>query len=348
MKDRPVLLGATLALILVGLTFALLGWLLPGRPPSWEPGVASGKSLLSESRKKLDTLPKAAVPPAESKPNPHRVFVSRALVFLPKEEEAVQAMNPEMVTEDKIQVGWKLRHGFDPEDPEVASRDDDMDGFSNLEEFIKDTNPRDPQKSPSKWVKLRLASFRPVQMDVSLAAMGLVENRYTLRFSVGNRRKDIDVVLGEEIWIGVGEFGPEVWKDRGQAQNWSKRRGNSHLIPIKILEFKKDLGQRLDPRTQTMNDYNDSSIVLERADGMQEKVSILIDERGKSRGVSWNVGEVTLFSMVPGEGDLGPYRVGQTFAYADREFLVRDAATSKVSLELLPEREKIDILPKTP
>ena len=81
---------------------------------------------------------------------------------------------------------------------------------------------------------------------------------------------------------------------------------------------------------------------------MQEKVSILIDERSKSRGVSWNVGEVTLFSMVPGEGDLGPYRIGQTFAYADREFLVRDAAPSKVSLELLPEREKIDILPKTP
>jgi len=343
-----MLLAAVAGMALIGLVFGLLGWLLPGQPPLWEPGVSGGKSVLSESKKKLETMDSPSAPAEMPAKNAHRVFVSRALVFLPKEEEPVQAMKPEMITEDKIQVGWKLRHGFDPEDPEVASRDDDMDGFSNLEEFIKNTNPRDPQKSPSKWVKLRLATFRPAQMDVSLASMGLVENRYTLRFSVGNRRKDIDVVLGEEIWVGVGEFGPEVWKDRGEAQNWSKLRGNSHLIPIKILEFKKDLGQRFDPRTQTMNDYNDSSIVLERADGMQEKVSVLIDERGKSRGVSWNVGEVTLFSMVPGEGDLGPYRVGQTFAYADREFLVQDAATSKVSLELLPEREKIDILPKTP
>lgn len=348
MKERPMLWTALVALGFLGLIFALLGWLLPGEPPSWEPGVSGGKSLLSEGKKKLETLEEPVSRPEESVKNAHRVFVSRALVFLPKEEEPVQAMKPEMVTEDKIQVGWKLRYGFDPEDPEVAARDDDMDGFSNFEEFIKNTNPRDSRESPSKWVKLRLSTYRPAEMEVSLAAMGMVEDRFTLRFSVGNRRKDVDVVLGEELWVGVGEFGPEIWKDQAEARSWSKRRGNSHLIPVKVWEFKKDVGQRLDPSTKTMNDYNDSCIILERGDGVQGKVSILIDERGKSRGVTWNTGEVTLFSMVPGEGELGPYRVGQIFTYAEREFFVRDASANKVSLELLPEGEKVDILPKTP
>jgi len=346
MTQRSMLWAAVAAMGLVGLIFALLGWLLPGQPPPWESGVPAGKSPLSESKKKLEVLNSSSSQAEKLAKNTHRVFVSRALVFLPKEEESVQAMRPEMVTGDKIQVGWKLQFGFDPEDPEIASRDDDQDGFTNLDEFEKNTDPRNAQSSPSKWVKLRLAAFKPSSMVLSFA--GTAGDRYTLRFALDNRRKDVSVIPGDQLWVGIAGGGPEIWKSQDEARTAGKERSSPHLIPLKILEFKPDVGQRLDPRTQIMIDYNDSSLVLERGDGIQEKISLLIDERGKSRGTTWNVGDVMLISLVPGEGELGPFRVGQTFSYAGREFLLRDASTSKISLELLPDREKVDILPKTP
>ena len=347
MKERPILWGAAAVCLLLGLILVLLGWLIPGQPPAWEPGSAGGKSVLVDSKKRMDALQavRPAFPEAAGSES-HRVFVSRALVFLPKAEEPVQAMNPEMITEDKIKVGWKLGYGFDPEDPEVASRDDDQDGFTNLEEFQKGTDPRDPQSSPSKWVKLRLSSYRPAQMNLSFA--GAAGDRFTLRFSIENRRKDVGVVLGDKLWIGTTGGSPEIWINEENSKARSEGRDQAHLIPLQVLEFKPDVGQRMDPRTQTLIDYNDSAILLERSDGLKEKISLLIDERGKSRGTTWNVGDVTLVSLVPGEGEMGPFRVGQTFAYAGKQFLVRDASATKVSLELVPEGERVDLLPKTP
>jgi len=141
---------------------------------------------------------------------------------------------------------------------------------------------------------------------------------------------------------------PEIWNNEEIPKTRTESQAKSHRIPLQVLEFKPDVGQRMDPRTQTMIDYNDSSLLLERGDGAREKFSLLIDERGKTRGVAWNMGEIMLASLVPGEGDLGPYRLGQIFSYAGRDFLIRDASASKVSLELLPEKEKVEILPKTP
>jgi hypothetical protein len=45
---------------------------------------------------------------------------------------------------------------------------------------------------------------------------------------------------------------------------------------------------------------------------------------------------------------MGPYRVGQAFEYAGKKFVVTGATPSKVSLEIRPGGEVVDILPKTP
>ncbi len=71
-----------------------------------------------------------------------------------------------------------------------------------------------------------------------------------------------------------------------------------------------------------------------------------MDERGKPRGVEWGVGDVRLISLVPGEGELGPYRPGQNFPYAGKTFVLVSANAQKVSLRMKPEGESVDILPK--
>jgi len=58
------------------------------------------------------------------------------------------------------------------------------------------------------------------------------------------------------------------------------------------------------------------------------------------------VGDVRLISMVPGEGEMGPYRIGQSFPYAGKTFVVIAASAQKVSLRMKPEGESVDILPK--
>ena len=45
---------------------------------------------------------------------------------------------------DGIPDDWKIAHGFDPNDPSVASADTDNDGLTNLQEFQAGTDPRNP------------------------------------------------------------------------------------------------------------------------------------------------------------------------------------------------------------
>ena len=57
---------------------------------------------------------------------------------------------------DGIPDVWKKKYGFDILDETVANRDDDKDGFTNLEEFRAGTDPRDPKSHPDISSKLRV------------------------------------------------------------------------------------------------------------------------------------------------------------------------------------------------
>ena len=86
--------------------------------------------------------------------------------------------------------------------------------------------------------------------------------------------------------------------------------------------------------------------MYKRQDEINEKFEIKIDERGKPRGVDWSVGEVKFISSVPGEGQMGPFRVGQAFSYARKDFVLVDATPQKVTWKMKPEGELIYILAK--
>jgi hypothetical protein len=341
--------GAGLVVLgLVGLTFGFLqpGWLEPVETPTGggKSPLADAKQKSSEFRAKIEELgqKKGALKDTLEK---HRVFVSRSLVFLPKEAEPVQPLNPDQVTEDGIQVGWKLKYGFSPEDPEVGAQDNDQDGFTNLEEYQKKTDPQDPASSPSKWIKLKIASVDPTKMVVSFS--GKSAGRYTLRFKTVGKPKDVDVATGDKFWVLATAKGVDVSKSEDEVKG--KVGGTNtcpHAIPLLVKEYKDDKGIKLDDKTKTENEYDDSLIVLERLDDLNESISLKIDERGKPRGVEWGVGDVRLISLVPGEGEMGPYRIGQSFSYAGKTFVVFGASAQKVSLRMKPDGESVDILPK--
>jgi len=391
MKLSPWLMGGVAALSLLGLVAIGFGVFPPGDLPGTEATQGGGKSALAEMKQKWVAMEKRITEVGTQKKamtagglEKHRVLVSRTLVFLPKQAEPVQPLNPVQVTEDGIEVGWKLKYGFSPEDPEVASQDEDQDGFTNKEEYDKKTDPRDPASSPSKWVKVRISSVDKKMLVVSLVDES--QGQYTLRFKLGKdgKNKDLNVVIGDRIWVVVGPDGmtvvtekdleqlkvarPALFKYEMNAKDISSTAVFSesdetnpktikelvlsqkcpHPLSFLVKDFKQDRGKRLDVKTQTENDYDDSLLILERQDGLAGLVKVMLNEGNISRGAVWNVGDVRLVSSVPGEGEMGPYRVGQAFDYAGKKFVVTGATPSKVSLEIRPGGEAVDILPKTP
>lgn len=352
MKISPWLMGGAGALGVVGLVGLALGVLLPGGIEPVEVTGGGGKSAVAEFKQKavLSTATLAQKSRGKQSANEegmgHRVFVSRSIVFLPKEKEPVQPLNEKQITEDGIEVGWKLKYGFSPEDREVANQDEDQDGFTNKEEYDKKTDPKDPASSPSKWVKVKIASVDEAKMLVGFP--GKSEGRYTVRFKLGAKPKDVDVAVGDKLWVLATLKGVEILKTEEEAR--AKVGGTNscpHSIPLVVKEYKDDKGKKMDIKTKTENEYDDSALVLERMDELAGPINILIDERGKTRGVDLSVGDIRLISLVPGEGEMGPYRVGQSFVYAGKTFVVKDASPVKVSLKMMPEGESVSILPNT-
>jgi hypothetical protein len=47
---------------------------------------------------------------------------------------------------------WELAHNFDPQDPTDATRDPDLDGFSNLDEYSAGTDPLDRETLPEIYL----------------------------------------------------------------------------------------------------------------------------------------------------------------------------------------------------
>ena len=352
MKISPWLMGGAGALGAVGLVGFALGVLLPGGIESVEAPCGGGKSAVAEFKQKaaLSTTTlakKSGGKELEIKKGEHRVFVSRSIVFLPKEKEPVQPLNEKQITEDGIEVGWKLKYGFSPEDRGVADQDEDQDGFTNKEEYDKKTDPKDPASSPSKWVKVKIASVEAAKMTIGFS--GKSAGLYTLRFKLGPKPKDVDVAVGDKLWVLSTTKGVEILRSEDEAK--AKVGGTNlcpHAIPLVVKDYKVDKADdRMDEKTKTKIAYDDSMIVLERMDELAGPINILLDERGKSRGVEWNMGDIRLISLVPGEGEMGPYRVGQSFPYAGKVFVVTEASPTKVSLKMMPEGELVSILPNT-
>ena len=350
-KASTWLWAGTASLLVVGLSGFLLGWLMPGSNDGSEVKAASSKSQLSDTKKRADQctyelteMIRRATLLGTNRPT-HRVFVSRTLVYLPEDkQEPVQPLKRDLKMQDGIDVGWKLDHGFDPSDPESKDADPDQDGFTNLEEYQKGTNPNDPNSSPSRWVKIKIASVETNSIGIGLS--GKSADRFTLRYVFSGKKKDVDVAIGDQIWLVATSQGLQPLKSEEEAKKFKDTC--PHPIPMKIKAYHDDKGKRLDEKTKTEIDYDDSYLEIERGDALGGVSKIMLDERGKARGVVWAAGDIRLISLVPGEGEMGPFRVGQSFPYAGKEFVVREAIPSKVTLWMTPEGEEVQILPKTP
>lgn len=84
------------------------------------------------------------------------------------EAEAPPPTSP-LSNEDAAQLeAWWKKHNLDPNDPAQLVADSDGDGYSNREEFLAETNPRDPNSLPGVMEGVSMKTFNEVTVPMVL------------------------------------------------------------------------------------------------------------------------------------------------------------------------------------
>ena len=92
------------------------------------------------------------------------LFVSRE--YVEQDGRLIDIMQGDAEIFPGIPNKWIKQYNLDYMDRKLPERDPDSDGFSNLEEFRAQTNPRDPASHPAAWTKLRLVAIKPEQLRI--------------------------------------------------------------------------------------------------------------------------------------------------------------------------------------
>lgn len=273
----------------------------------------------------------------------HRIFVSPILVYLPKDPEPVQPLDPRMKTSDGIEIGWKMKYGFNPTSPKVKDEDPDQDGFSNLEEFLASTDPTKQEDSPAKESKLKVSSAEPVTMTVSFTEKS--PPFFTIRFQVGVKRREFKGREQDSFWIKAGPDGVEIFTDKNkmeEARNRAEREGKtSHVIPMQFVSYHEKVEKIKDAKAGGVEvEVDNSAVVLKRSDGIQEQKTLLLSTPLRPLVWACDVGEVRFRTPASGGLVLGPFQLGQTFSYEGKEFLLLGREGEKIQVLNQSDRGK--------
>ncbi len=100
---------------------------------------------------------------------------------------------------DGLPDDWELKNGLNP-NADDALQDADADGFSNLEEYQADSNPRDPNSHPDYATKLRVLKIAPTYMPLSFQGVQRLSTN-DVRFLLKNKRlhRDTYAKMGDMV-----------------------------------------------------------------------------------------------------------------------------------------------------
>jgi len=118
---------------------------------------------------------------------------------------------------------WLLANGLDYTDMNIKEKDADGDGFSNLEEFEKKTNPNDPKDAPPSFYKLKYISC--------------ISNPFLLTFKSLSKE---EATLKSDKGIAPIKFIPEDWNiDNEKLTNFLNETRASYADEIQKSEDKQ-------------------------------------------------------------------------------------------------------------
>ncbi len=103
----------------------------------------------------------------------------------------------QLLAGDQAYEGWFKRHGLDLKDPRMLDADPDGDGFTNREEFLADTDPRDANSRPGIHKTLRLKEYKEVRVPLLLESVN--GNTARIRLLEAEAQRSVTVEAGQTV-----------------------------------------------------------------------------------------------------------------------------------------------------
>lgn len=151
-------LGLTILVLLASAAFIILG-------TQDFPGLFAGQNSSKPANNTIKPLPIEAIGAAVQNVKQPRnwtahdgsLLVSRPYVL--KDNQLIDPLESNTPLHDPIKNSWLIKHDLPYWEGDIKEQDPDADGFSNLDEYLADTDPKDKNSVPPYYTKLRLNRF---------------------------------------------------------------------------------------------------------------------------------------------------------------------------------------------
>ncbi len=139
-----------------------LGWQAMSFPENFAERNSTKKpdnTTVPPDTKSVDGAAALAANPRPWTPHEGSLFVSRPYVL--KDGKLFDPLEGGEDLHPPIKNSWLIKYSLDYADPDIKNQDPDKDHFSNLEEFLAQSDPTSDKSVPPYYTKLRLTKFDP-------------------------------------------------------------------------------------------------------------------------------------------------------------------------------------------
>jgi len=170
-------------------------------------------------------------------------------------EKATADLAPEEKVSNADFEAWFRKYGLDLNDDKMLDADPDQDGFSNREEFLADTDPKDPNSRPGVSKSMRLKEYTEVNLPFVLR--GVEGSTATIEFTAeraGQREKVKagDTIRGTKLRVDLVTTGTDTDK-HGDKMDMSRVTLTDAESQDRIVAV-KDLPTRTSATYATLTD----------------------------------------------------------------------------------------------
>ncbi|MDR2849754.1 MAG: thrombospondin type 3 repeat-containing protein [Verrucomicrobiota bacterium] len=163
---------------------------------------------------------------------------------------------------DQVEIAW----GLNPNDPADAAGDLDGDGFTNLEEYLARTDPKDPKSHPELITRLRVKELRGKRLPVQFSSVNkMPDGKYQLTFNqLEPERRTFWIREGEKIGetgYAAGTLTVKIEERENPTMPGIKQRVDVSTVIVKRLSDNKEWSLLVNDRNVKVTDV-EAIIVL--------------------------------------------------------------------------------------
>jgi hypothetical protein len=225
------------------------------------------------------------------------LFVSR--VYLLRDGQLVDIFESDAQLYPGIDNAWILKHGLDYTDPELAGKDPDTDGFTNIEEFRAGASPVSDASKPPVWTKLRLSATKIDKLRTKFESLPQGDLKSVQINTVS--AEDPSALTGESRFYEKGEM-------ITLSETGPDGRKTETSTPLQFVEAR--MINRLNPKTNSeeevpvitlLNTADNLKIELTQGEVKDSPYSLatLVDTRSGGKEVALRTGQQ--FELDPGQ-----------------------------------------------